>query len=93
MQLPQEMFCSMFGIPEELRLKVGRAADETMAWADPVLLAGRDPVEVQVEATSLIHEIAADLIAQRREKPENDLLTALMRAEVDGIVAAVEAAA
>jgi len=84
MQLPQEMFCSMFGIPEELRLKVGRAADETMAWADPVLLAGRDPVEVQVEATSLIHEIAADLIAQRREKPENDLLTALMRAEVDG---------
>jgi cytochrome P450 len=82
--LPIEMFGDMFGVPEDLRPAVAHAADEIVAWADPVLLAGRDPAEVQVAATSAIHEIAEELIAQRREQPANDLLTALVDAEVEG---------
>jgi cytochrome P450 len=82
--LPIEMFSDMFGVPEELRSAVAHAADEIVAWADPVLLAGRDGAQVQVEATTQIHQIAQRLIAQRRERPADDLLTNLVQAEVDG---------
>lgn len=82
--LPIEMFGDMFGVPEELRPTAGHAADEIVAWADPVLLAGRDGAQVQVEATTQIHQIAQQLIAQRREAPADDLLTNLVQAEIDG---------
>jgi cytochrome P450 len=82
--LPIEMFSDMFGVPEELRPAVAHAADEIVAWADPVLLAGRDGAQVQVEATTQIHQIAQRLIAQRRERPADDLLTNLVQADVDG---------
>jgi cytochrome P450 len=39
---------------------------------------------VQVEATTQIHQIAQQLIAERRERPADDLLTNLVQAEVDG---------
>jgi cytochrome P450 len=82
--LPIEMFGDMFGVPEELRPTVAHLADEIVAWADPVLLAGRDGAQVQLEATTQIHQIAAQLIAERREAPAEDLLTNLVQAEVDG---------
>ncbi len=82
--LPIEMFSDMFGVPEELRPTVAHLADEIVAWADPVLLSGRDGAQVQVEATTQIHQIAQRLIAQRRERPADDLLTNLVQAEVDG---------
>lgn len=82
--LPTEMFGYMFGFPEELRATVVHAADETQAWADPVLLAGRDPAEVQVEGALTIHEITEELIERRRSEPAEDLLTALVQAEIDG---------
>jgi cytochrome P450 len=82
--LPIEMFGDMFGVPEEMRPDAAHAVDEIVAWADPVLLAGRDAAEVQVGATVKIHEIAEQLIAARREQPANDLLTNLVQAEVDG---------
>ena len=82
--LPIEMFGDMFGVPEELRPTVAHAADEIVAWADPVLLAGRDGAQVQVEATAQIHQIAAQLIAERRKERADDLLTNLVQAEVDG---------
>ena len=82
--LPIEMFGDMFGVPEGLRPTVAHLADEIVAWADPVLLAGRDGAQVQVEATTQIHQIAAQLIAERREAPAEDLLTNLVQAEVDG---------
>jgi cytochrome P450 len=82
--LPIEMFGDMFGVPEELRPTVAHAADEIVAWADPVLLAGRDGAQVQLEATAQIHQIAAQLIGERRKEPADDLLTNLVQAEVDG---------
>jgi cytochrome P450 len=82
--LPIEMFGDMFGVPEELRQTVAHLADEIVAWSDPVLLAGRDGAQVQVEATAQIHQIAQQLIAERRKEPADDLLTNLVQAEVDG---------
>lgn len=82
--LPIEMFCDMFGIPEDKRAGVAHAADEIVAWADPELLAGRDPIEVQSDAGMHIHAVAEELIAERKREPQNDLLTNLVQAEVDG---------
>ncbi|HCS58708.1 MAG TPA: cytochrome P450 [Gordonia polyisoprenivorans] len=82
--LPIEMYGDMFGIPEDRLVAVGHAADEITAWADPELLAGRDPAEVQTEAALFIHDLAEELIADRRENPKNDLVTNLVQAEVDG---------
>lgn len=82
--LPIEMYGDMFGIPEDKLEAVAHAADEITAWADPELLAGRDPAEVQTEAALYIHDLAEELIAARRENPTNDLLTNLVQAEVDG---------
>jgi len=82
--LPIEMFGDMFGVPEALRPTVAHLADEIVAWSDPVLLAGRDGAQVQVEATAQIHQIAAQLIAERRKERADDLLTNLVQAEVDG---------
>lgn len=82
--LPVEMFGDMFGVPDDLRPVYSHAADETQAWADPELLAGRDPAEVQVEAALVIHDLTEELIAQRRAKPTDDLLTSLVQAEIDG---------
>jgi cytochrome P450 len=82
--LPIEMFGDMFGVPEELRSTVAHLADEIVAWSDPVLLAGRDGAQVQLEATAQIHQIAQQLIAERRKEPADDLLTNLVQAEVDG---------
>lgn len=82
--LPVEMFGDLFGVPKELRATVAHAADETQAWADPVLLAGRDAAEVQVEAALRIHDITEELVELRRQRPADDLLTSLVQAEVDG---------
>jgi cytochrome P450 len=82
--LPIDMFGDMFGIPEELRPTVAHLADEIVAWSDPVLLAGRNGAQVQLEATTQIHQIAQQLIAQRRTEPAEDLLTNLVQAEFDG---------
>ena len=82
--LPVEMFGDMFGVPDELRSAYSHAADETQAWADPELLAGRDPAEVQVEAALTIHDMTEELIALRRDNPTEDLISSLVQAEVDG---------
>ena len=82
--LPVELFGDMFGIPDDLRAAYSHAADETQAWADPELLAGRDAAEVQVEAALVIHDLTEELIAERRKNPTEDLLTSLVQAEVDG---------
>lgn len=82
--LPVDMFGDMFGIPEQLRPAIAHTADEIVAWADPGLLAGRDPAEAQVEACLVIHDIAEQLVAERREHPAGDLLTSLTQAQVDG---------
>ena len=82
--LPVEMFGDMFGVPDDMRGAYSHAADETQAWADPELLAGRDAAEVQVEAALAIHDMTEELIAVRRENPAEDLLSSLVHAEVDG---------
>ncbi|HEX4357098.1 MAG TPA: cytochrome P450 [Pseudonocardia sp.] len=83
-QLPVRLFCDMFGVPDELREQTARSAADIVSWADPEALAGRTPAEVQLGACETLHGIAAQILAERRANPADDLFTNLVQAEVDG---------
>ncbi|SCX02226.1 cytochrome P450 [Mycolicibacterium fluoranthenivorans] len=83
-ELPVRTLSDMVGIPESERSRVAHAADALVSWADPVFLAGRNPLEVLLENQMYLHQVAGALAAERRENPGNDLISALVHAEIDG---------
>ena len=82
-QLPMRTLSDMVGIPESERERVARAADALVSWADPIYLAGRNPLEMLVENQTYLHQVAGSLAAERRERPGDDLFSSLVHAEVD----------
>src|SRR5439155_4226736 len=52
--------------------------------ADPEVFGERAPIEMLGEAMWKLTEFAKDLAAQREKHPGDDLMTALVQAEVDG---------
>ena len=72
-RLPLRMFSAMFGVPEHLQEETAVATQEIVSWDDPEHLAGRDPSQVQLEAAQKLHEIAAEIVAERKEDPGDDL--------------------
>lgn len=83
-ELPIRTLSDMVGIPASERHQVARAADALVSWADPVYLAGRNPLEVLLENQMYLHQVAGALAAQRRAEPGDDLISSLVNAEVDG---------
>jgi cytochrome P450 len=83
-ELPIRALSDMVGIPDSDRKRVAHAADAMVSWADPVYLAGRNPLEALLEAQVCIHQVAFALAAERREQPGDDLFSGLVNAEVDG---------
>lgn len=83
-ELPIRTLSDMVGIPESERAKVAEAADAMVSWGDPIFLDGRNPLEVLVGAQMYLHQVAGALAADRRTNPGDDLISALVHAEVDG---------
>lgn len=83
-ELPIRTLSDMVGIPESERERVAQAADALVSWADPIYLAGRNPLEVLLENQMYLHQVAAELAAHRRAEPGDDLISSLVHAEVDG---------
>jgi cytochrome P450 len=78
--MPMDVISSLLGVPAEQRDRVRHLTNETMH---------REPGELQV--SDRIQRIGAelfttfrDLIAERRRKPEDDLISALISAKLDG---------
>ena len=82
--VPMHNICDMVGIPEEHRRTLAYVSQFADGWRDPRLLQGADPLARVFQTITTIHGIAHELIAARRSKPENDLMTAMVQAEVDG---------
>jgi len=82
--VPMNNICDMVGIPEEHRRTVAYESQFADGWRDPRLLQGAEPLARLAQTIMTVHGIAHELIGQRRSKPENDLMTALVQAEVDG---------
>ena len=74
----------MLGVPDEDQEAVLWGVDAAVSWNDAEFLEGRTPLEVVMESMRIMTEIAFRLCAERREQPEDDLITDLVQAEVDG---------
>lgn len=83
-ELPIRTLADMVGIPASERTQVAHAADALVSWGDPAYLAGRNPLEVLVGSQMYLHQVAGALAADRRAHPGDDLISALVHAEVDG---------
>jgi cytochrome P450 len=82
--LPTMVVCDIFGVPRDRWDDAGEYARSVTNWADPEVLQGRPADEVVVEACVELHDIAEAMIAARREQPTEDLMQALIDAEIDG---------
>ncbi|MDQ6838570.1 MAG: cytochrome P450 [Actinomycetota bacterium] len=82
--LPMHNICDMMGVPEDVRQKLSSEARYAGGWSDPELMGDQEPLPRLFEAMGFLQEVAGDLIAKRRAAPENDLITNLVQAEVNG---------
>src|SRR3954447_19892848 len=83
-RLPLVTISDMIGVPDADREQVVADADLLVSVADPEAFGERPPLEVLGEAMWKLTEFAKDLAAQRERHPGDDLMTALVQAEVDG---------
>ena len=83
-QLPLQTISDMLGVPHADRDRVMQAADTLIAAADPEFFGDRQPIEVLGAALWTLTEFATELAQHREQHPSDDLMTALVQAEVDG---------
>ncbi|OLT40039.1 cytochrome [Saccharomonospora sp. CUA-673] len=84
--LPMHNINDIVGVPDGERQKAAHEAAVGTGWNDPELVGeGREQVLMRLyQALSYMNELVASLAEQRRREPADDLLTALVQAEVDG---------
>ena len=82
--IPLHNICDLVGIPEEDRMQALADTELVGGWRDADVMRGADPLLTMIEAVGqrLIRTIG--MIEERRSRPCDDLLTALVQAEVDG---------
>lgn len=85
-RLPMSTLWDTWGVPEEERALLVRAVDRAVGYADPTVLEGVPAAQAMFEAVMFLREYAAQYAARRRAQPTDDLMTALVQAEVDGHV-------
>ena len=83
-RLPLVTISDMIGVPPADRERVVTAADLLVTTSDPEVFGERPPIEVVGEALWTLTTFATELAAQREKRPADDLMTALVQAEVDG---------
>jgi cytochrome P450 len=83
-RLPLVTISDMIGVPDADRERVVAAADLLVTASDPEAFGDRPPIEVLGEALWTLTEFATELAAHREKQPGDDLMTALVQADVDG---------
>ena len=83
-RLPLQTISDMLGVPEADRERVVQAADTLITAADPEMMAQGSPLELLGAALWTLTEFANEQAAHREQHPADDLMTALVQAEVDG---------
>jgi cytochrome P450 len=83
-RVPLMTIMRMLGVPEEDRERLVHYSDAMVSWSDPEYLQGRDGLAVVGEALWELHQACTALAEQRRAHPTDDLLSALVHAQIDG---------
>ncbi len=81
--IPMAVTGEIIGIPEKYWADVARWTIASMAPDDPFYSAGVDANTLRM-AHVYLFSLLADLVAQRREKPADDLISLLISLEFDG---------
>jgi len=83
---PMHNICDMMDVPEQHRREVAHEAQFAGGWRDQDLLQGAEPAARLFQSAVRLREVATELIGRRRPPPApaDDLLTALVHADVDG---------
>ncbi|MBZ4512187.1 cytochrome P450 [Mycobacterium avium subsp. hominissuis] len=82
--LPMHNIFDMMGVPESMRRDIAWESRYAGGWSDPEVM-GEDPVIPRLfQAMGFLGDSAREIIAARRQQPEDDLMTNLVQAEVDG---------
>ncbi|GAB3453331.1 cytochrome P450 [Streptomonospora sediminis] len=85
-RLPLVVICAMMGIPPSRQEMVLANSNTVLAGNDPDYLGGDIDTALTklLEAGAQLSELLAELAAQRRAEPTDDLTSALVNANVDG---------
>jgi cytochrome P450 len=83
-RLPMMTIWKMMGASPADFDRLTATADVLVGWNDPEEMAGRVPIEALFEAVLALTAEAVQLAERRRSDGADDLMTALVRAEVDG---------
>ena len=83
-RLPLITWSEMFGVAEADRDRVVEAADLLINASDPEFMARDEPLALLGQGLGTLHEYATGLAAERASSPQDDLMTALVEAEIDG---------
>ena len=83
-RLPLQTISDMIGVPEADRERIVNAADAIVSVGDEAFTAGRDPMQVLGEAIWTLSQFATEMAEHRTKNPGDDLMTALVQAEIDG---------
>jgi cytochrome P450 len=84
-RLPMWTISEMIGIAEPDREPVARAANAMVSWNDPEFVGDSDPIGLLLESLMTLHQASFALSEARRSRPADDLMTALVQAEVEGV--------
>ena len=85
MRLPLWTISEMLGVPPERQAELREAANMMVSAQDPKFLAEHaDPFTSVLTAGITLSLLGSFLASERRDAPTDDLLTALVHAEVDG---------
>ena len=80
-QVPVQIICEMMGLESDLWPRFVELSDAVMGTSDNPEFAGPDG---QVAASAEVYLLCDAAAADRRKNPRDDLMTALVHAEVDG---------
>ncbi|MDF2975864.1 MAG: cytochrome [Actinomycetospora sp.] len=86
-RLPMGTIYDLMGAPEEYQESLAEAADLLVATNDPDVLENlgvSDPLQVAGQALTALLGPALELAEARRRRPQDDLMSNLVQAEVDG---------
>lgn len=83
-KLPMRTVCDMIGIDRSEQENVARAAEIITGWNDPDVRDGRERGQALAEVGWYLTKLARTLASERRSDPRDDLLSALVNADVDG---------
>jgi cytochrome P450 len=83
-RLPMLTIFEMMGVDDELRGEATESVDGLTSWADDQVRGELLPEELLMDSTLSLLRIALGIAEARREDPRDDLMTALVQAEVEG---------